>query len=68
MVHHYFKITNLIEKASADYICRISGDGPFLARVDNHEIKIELINGIGRLGASETLLGISAFSAKAENP
>ena len=57
----------MFEKASADYVCRISGDGPFQARVDNHEIKNEL-KCLGRLGASEILLGISAFSAKAENP
>ena len=56
-----------MKKASADYICRISGDGTFLARVDNHGIKNEL-KCLGRLGASEILLGISAFSAKAENP
>ena len=38
MVQHHFKITNLIEKASADFVCRISGDRPCLARVDNHEV------------------------------
>ena len=28
----------MFEKASADFVCRISGEGPFLARVDNHEV------------------------------
>ena len=53
----------MIEKASAaDYVCRISGDGPFLARVDNHEvILIEKatvqITSVGSVGTDPFWLG-----------